>query len=293
MNQSWINRLKTELPRLGNMDKAIIFFAMGAQSYIVGLWFYHSLHGSFWLLDAFFAICAGVALDLGVMQSATGTLKRSTVWYKDWAVLTPFIGFISSSLIAYDTYAKEWVDFEAAVHIVFPLFVWAASQYVARNRHQSIDVWIDTKARQLIEELTQSVNHYMRQAADALANATHLADQLTLINQELVSLTTERDELIARIHQLDGIDRELIALRGQLIERDQALADLEQRRPLVVNGTGKDAIRKLLTANASLTPSQILDMLSIDPDDERAVRNTRSQISQVRAELRDGITESA
>jgi len=301
INRGWaMNQGSLTYPKqkLNWQDKALIGLSMLANAYVVFNWYLMSLHGVSPLVDGIFAVCAGLALDWGVMRSATGTLKRGDRWWKGWAFWTPFIGFLSSSLIAYVTYATTWVDPDAAVHMVIPLFVWAASQYVASNQHQDIEVWINAAAKREIDRLTEAMRDSTIQLAAALGYQQELKRELTQVRAQQADVDRQRGDDQARLTEaLAMIDtlkqRHQLELEQQRRSHDDALkgmaVELERvkARPAVqITGAGKPAIRAILDSYPELIgdTNRIIELLGIDLGDERAVKTARTQISQVRAE---------
>lgn len=270
-------------------DKLLIFFAMAAQSYIVFIWYLKSLQGVHPIPDTIFAISAGVALDLGVMQSATGELRPSKKWHGGWAFWTPFIGFISSCLIAYDTYAASWFDPKAAVHLVFPAFVWAASQYVASKRRQRIDDWIDEQTRETVGALEQELKDTKEEWQQVLTQNQLLLDEQRTHQREMMS---NKQNTAAYIEELKAEHAKFIALREDEwrkwnAEQHKVLQELQdhpETKP-AITGTGKAKIRSILQAEPELSTAEIIARLTVDTSDMGAVRVARTQISQVKKEL--------
>lgn len=107
--------------------------ALVAQSYVVGLWYYGSIHGASWQVDMAVAIGAGLALDLIVVTTVMGRrMGRSSGW--SWA--TSFGAFLCSSLIALDRYGWEA---RSMLHVAFPLVVFLYSQHLATPRKRLIE----------------------------------------------------------------------------------------------------------------------------------------------------------
>ncbi len=289
--------------KLQVQEKLLVFFAMAGQSYVVFNWFLRSLHGINPYVDGVFAISAGLALDWGVMQSATGNVKRGDQWWKGWAFWTPLIGLVSSCLIAYDSYATGWWDTGAAIHMVFPLFVWAASQYVAANRHQSIDVWVNEQAREFIASLTAQVETLKQSYAEieraltaALGYQKELMVQVhewkTKYDEAATKLTAALDagqlHQLALMQQANDHQQQLKAL---MTEKENVIRELQARltdkQPVSNghgNGTSKAAIRALLTDQPDMSSADVIAHLGIE---KASWSSARTQVSQIKAELRE------
>lgn len=117
-----------EQDRLHWWEDIPLALALVAQSYVVGLWYYASIHGASDWVDLLVAIGAGLALDLIVVTTVMGRRAgRSSGW--SWA--TSLGAFVCSSLIALDRYGWEW---RSGLHIAFPLVVFLYSQHLATPR---------------------------------------------------------------------------------------------------------------------------------------------------------------
>lgn len=122
-----------EVDRLHWWEDIPLALALVAQSYVVGLWYYASIHGASDWVDLVVAIGAGLALDLIVVTTVMGRRAgRSSGW--SWA--TSLGAFVCSSLIALDRYGWEW---RSGLHIAFPLVVFLYSQHLATPRKRTVE----------------------------------------------------------------------------------------------------------------------------------------------------------
>jgi hypothetical protein len=114
-------------------DKGPLAVALVAQSYVVFLWYVHSTRGIDPYVDFIIALAAGIALDWLTISTVMGRREgRSSIW--SW--LTSLSAFFGSAMIAYDTYATQWlpIDGKALLHICFPLMVLLYSLHLASPR---------------------------------------------------------------------------------------------------------------------------------------------------------------
>lgn len=137
-----------ETDRLHWWEDIPLALALVAQSYVVGLWYYASIHGANDWVDLLVAIGAGLALDLIVVTTVMGRRAgRSSGW--SWA--TSLGAFVCSSLIALDRYGWEW---RSGLHIAFPLVVFLYSQHLATPRKR-LDVAPVAGAQTALETLPE------------------------------------------------------------------------------------------------------------------------------------------
>lgn len=151
-----------------------------AQSVVVGMWYYKSIHlGEDWL-NIMVAIIAGLALDLIVVTTVMGRrMGRDSGWSNGSA----FGAFLCSALIAVDTYSTwlEWV--RPLLHVSYPLMVLLYSQHLAGVRKQAPDV-AATIMVDLVQPTTtpqvapQSMEQHPQLTSQAVAQATEV-DTLT------------------------------------------------------------------------------------------------------------------
>ena len=135
-----------ETDRLRWWEDIPLALALVAQSYVVGLWYFASIHGADAWVDLVVAIGAGLALDLIVVTTVMGRRAgRSSGW--SWA--TSLGAFVCSSLIALDRYGWEW---RSGLHIAFPLVVFLYSQHLATPRKRSAAVPV-----QAVEEIEEAI----------------------------------------------------------------------------------------------------------------------------------------
>lgn len=117
-----------ERDRLPWKEKAPLGLALLAQSYVVGLWYFHTASGPHWIADLVVAVAAGLSLDLIVVTTVMGRRAgRSSAW--SW--LTSLGAFVCSALIALDRYGWEPRNL---LHVAFPLVVFLYSQHLASAR---------------------------------------------------------------------------------------------------------------------------------------------------------------
>lgn len=195
----------------------VVGLATISQSTIVGVWSYQTLQGSlhavgfaFYLLIGF-AIVAGLALDVGVVYSATGGLKpapwkidlrkgHTTVSLGGWAAWTPFVAFLFSSAIAYDLFAAgDYSTFHprALLHIGWPLFVLASSKYAAALMRQELDA----KNHPVVEPditptLITTIQSELAHLQQEVIELRDQAPQLITIPQPTIAPTSHREQLI-------------------------------------------------------------------------------------------------
>lgn len=114
--------------RLKWWEEIPLGLALGAQSYVVGLWYFASIHGASDQVDLIVAIGAGLALDLIVVTTVMGRRQGRS---SGWSWLTSLGAFGCSALIAIDRYGWEW---HSLLHVAFPLVVFLYSQHLATPR---------------------------------------------------------------------------------------------------------------------------------------------------------------
>lgn len=163
-----------EADRLHWWEDIPLALALVAQSYVVGLWYYASIHGASDWVDLLVAIGAGLALDLIVVTTVMGRRAgRSSGW--SWA--TSLGAFVCSSLIALDRYGWEW---RSGLHIAFPLVVFLYSQHLATPRKRS-DVAPVPSAQTALETLPERSRLTEGSSApDELDDIMHAQDQAVL-----------------------------------------------------------------------------------------------------------------
>jgi hypothetical protein len=164
-----------ETDRLHWWEDIPLALALVAQSYVVGLWYYASIHGASDWVDLAVAVGAGLALDLIVVTTVMGRRAgRSSGW--SWA--TSLGAFVCSSLIALDRYGWEW---RSGLHVAFPLVVFLYSQHLATPRKRS-DVALQASTQIALEALPER-----SRSTEAVESGTDAADPWATQDQALLS----------------------------------------------------------------------------------------------------------